>query len=104
MLARIRDAEHTQCMAELTHKLCNLELKVAHWAAWLAIRAGATVNHAHRPATPTARAPASVAPIADSAHCAQQPAAVGGEYGWELLEWLYGWLVEIVLGSLVEQV
>ncbi|XP_043195541.1 ecotropic viral integration site 5 ortholog-like isoform X1 [Amphibalanus amphitrite] len=27
MLARIRDAEHTQCMAELTHKLCNLELK-----------------------------------------------------------------------------
>ena len=28
MLARIRDAEHSQCMAELTHKLCNLELKV----------------------------------------------------------------------------
>jgi len=27
MLARIRDAEHSQCMAELTHKLCNLELK-----------------------------------------------------------------------------
>ncbi|XP_037074335.1 ecotropic viral integration site 5 ortholog-like isoform X2 [Pollicipes pollicipes] len=27
MLARIRDAEHTQCMAELTHKLCSLELK-----------------------------------------------------------------------------
>ena len=44
MLARIRDAEHTQCMAELTHKLCNLELKVAHWAAWLAIQACHTVN------------------------------------------------------------
>ena len=29
MMARIRDAENTQCMAELTQKISNLEFKVS---------------------------------------------------------------------------
>lgn len=28
MMARIRDAEHTQCVAELTQKISRLELRV----------------------------------------------------------------------------
>lgn len=31
MMARIRDAEHTQCVAELTQKISLLELKVNYY-------------------------------------------------------------------------